>query len=137
MKQTIRLVAFLSVTMPLLMAYQNCSKGGFSTATVDANSGINLNLSNSRDVVRLKATPAPLTNQTSGEFEIEIASDKASIVKELEYSVDGGEWKPVGSMLIVDGLGPGNHKVSVRAVSKDGTRSEAVDYIWFVDLERG
>lgn len=136
MKQTIRVVAFLSVTMPLLMAFQNCSKGGFSTAAVEADSGVNLNLANDRSVVRLKSTPDSLTNLKTGEFEIEISSDKSSIVQDIEYSLDGGAWKTVGSMLFVDNLETGNHKVSIRAVSKDGSRSEAIDYIWFVDLSK-
>lgn len=133
MKKIVKVVAFISISLPMLMAFQNCSRSGFSTSDKSVADSLNLNLSNDSNVITLKLKPGLLTNQLSSEFEVEIEKEKADIVKAIEYKIDDGDWATAWTIIVANALTPGNHKISLRAISKDGSKTPPLDYIWFVD----
>ena len=86
------------------------------------------------DVLLITQRPSNLSNKSNDVLRYSIKPGKESLVESVEAQINSQEWQIVyDSEIVLTDLAYGNQKVSLRAVSKEGSRSQSIEYRWFVE----
>ncbi len=105
-----------------------------SNINYDVNPTVEPNTDINAPIIALISHPSPYIPQATGSITLWAADDVNGIgLKEIECSIDGGNYNQCDNQVIMDNLSDGLHTIEARAVDYDGNQSGVVSYAFYVD----
>lgn len=117
------------------LLFQNCSfKLSSQSMSAENSSAVSLSFDGVDGLIQFTELPATVSPKLNEVIRYKILNTKSDYVFRVEYKLNDGDWtENVSNEIGLTGLSNGEQKISVRAISKDGSISSPAAYTWFVD----